>query len=320
MTTIAIIGGGIAARSLVYSLAKKNFPEKLLVFYSDNFAFPCSLHSTAIVAPRGISPGHSPLGDELVGGFERFDRHVKEDRPEGVIKVRQSTGAITKMDEFKKRYPIGEMKDGVYFAEEDAYLIRPSEYMAWLLKEAQKNLDLEIIPHFVTEVKDKKITTQDGKEFTADKIIFAAGVNNDLWSSLFSTPRKTKSAQGSYLEFTKADLGANSFSLTLEGDNLIYDADRKKLLIGSTTKESALELAPEKALKQIYEDLSSRTSWQLPDFQTAIIRVGLREKGPKRESYILNEGHYSMIGGLYKNGYRLTLYLAEKLLSSLLPE
>jgi hypothetical protein len=164
-------------------------------------------------------------------------------------------------------------------------------------------------------VKDRKITTQDGEEFFADKIIFTAGVNNDLWSSLFSSPRKTKSAQGSYLEFSNADLGAISFSLTLEGDNLIYDAERKKLLIGSTTKESNLELAPEKELKEIYENLSSRTPNKLPAFDSAIIRVGLREKGPKRESYILNEGHYSMIGVLYKNGYRLSLYLAEKLLN-----
>ncbi len=85
MTTIAIIGGGIAARSLLYVMAKKNIREKVLVFYSDSFAFPCSLHSTAIVAPRGVSTGHSALGDNLYEGFVRFSRHVEEDFPRGVL-------------------------------------------------------------------------------------------------------------------------------------------------------------------------------------------------------------------------------------------
>src|SRR5690349_14322470 len=128
-------------------MAKKNFHQKILVFYSDNFAFPCSLHSTAIVAPRGISTGHSALGDELVQSFDRFERHVKEDRPLGVHEVPQYTGAITKLESFQKRYPVGSkvtsignvgLNEEVYFAEEKSYLIRPRDYMDWLLKESRK--------------------------------------------------------------------------------------------------------------------------------------------------------------------------------------
>ncbi len=325
MTTIAIIGGGIAARSLLYVMAKKKFQQKILVFYSDSFAFPCSIHSTAIVAARGVSTGLSPLGDNLHEGFLRFARHVEEDSPAGVIKIPQYTGALTKLDAFRKRYPEGENKKSLgpfsfseetYFAEESAYLIRPREYMDWLLEDASKSLKLEIIPSFVTGVSANIIRTQEGKEFSADRIIFTAGVQNHLWSGIFPEDKKSKSVQGSYFEFQNADLGNDSLSLTLEGDNLIYDAEKKTLLIGSTTKESTLELAPENELLEIYRNLSLRAGVNLPPFEKAVIRVGLREKASKREAYHLHHDRYSMLGGLYKNGYRLSLLMAEKLLSS----
>lgn len=325
MTTIAIIGGGIAARSLLFVLAKRKIPHKILVFYSYPFAFPCSLHSTAIVAPRGISTGHSPLGDVLVEGFDRFSRHVREDRPSGVIEVPQYTGALTKLEAFKKRYPDGKemlspgpvtLKEKTYIAEERAYLIRPRDYMDWLLSEA-RTLDLEIIPSFVTDVSGHTIRTQDERTFTADEIVFTAGVSNPLWFSLFGEKKAAKSVQGCYLEFSGIHLGATPFSLTLEGDNVIYDADRGTLLVGSTTNESFLELPAEKQLREIHARVSSRLVPALPHFDEGTMKTGLREKASRREAYILRNGHLSAIGGLYKNGYRLGLTLSERLLQKI---
>ncbi len=323
MTTIAIIGGGIAARSLLFAMAKKNIQSKILVFYSDSFAFPCSYHSTAIVAPRGVSTGLSPLGDHLFDGFKRFAGHVENDHPEGVIVVPQYTGAVTKVDAFKKRYPVGiiaskagalQLTEQMYLAEESAFLIRPREYLDWLLVEAHKSLDIQIINSFVTKIDGRSITTVDGDEFSADKIIFATGTLNDLWQEFFPEKKNTKPAQGCYLEFSSVEMG-DSFSLTLEGDNLIYDSGRKTLLIGSTTRESRLELSPEKELFEIYQNLVRRIDGNLPDFRQAIIRTGLREKGPKREPYLINSGNKLMLGGYYKNGYSLSLSMADKLLT-----
>ncbi len=325
MTTIAIIGGGIAARSLLYAMAKKNISAKILVFYSDSFAFPCSYHSTAIVAPRGVSTGLSSLGDSLVEGFARFERHVETDRPEGVIVVPQYTGVVTKIEEFKKRYPDGmiagtagsvPLTEKFYLTEEKAYLIRPVDYLKWLMGEAEKSLDISLINSFVTQIKDGKISTVDGKEFITDKIIFCSGVQNDLWQEMFPEKKTTKSAQGCYLEFTGVK-GKESFSLTLEGDNLIFDAGKGTLLLGSTTRESRLELPPEKALLGVYENLSRRVGIELPAFSVTAIKTGLREKAPKREPYLLQHGNCFMLGGYYKNGYRVSLSMAEKLLSSL---
>ncbi len=322
MTTIAIIGGGIAARSLLFVMAKRKISQKILVFYSDQFAFPCSLHSTAIVAPRGISTGHSPLGDVLVEGFSRFSQHVKDDSPQGVFEIPQYTGAITKLDAFQKRYPKGDkkasagpvrFKDEVYLAEERAFLIQPRIYLDWLLSQTQ-SLDIRMIPSLVTEIHGNKLKTQEGEEFSVDKIIFTGGVYNSLWFPLFDLKKSTKSVQGCYLEFTGVDFGKDSFSLTLEGDNLVYDGSLKTLLIGSTTNETILELPQETQLKGIYQRISERIVPALPDFELAVMRTGLREKASRREAYTFKNGIYSVIGGLYKNGYRLSLTMAEKCL------
>ncbi len=305
-------------------MAKRNFSQKILVFYSDSFAFPCSFHSTAIVAPRGVSPGHSPLGDLLVEGYRVFKDHVKNDSPEGVIRVLQYTGAISKLEAFQKRYPSGSFTKTIgpfslgeefYFAEEEAYLIRPREYLDWLTKEASKKLNIDFIPAYVNEVNDKEIRTQDGKVFSADEIIFTAGIQNSLWHGLFSTQKKTVSVQGSYLEFKNVTSWSSSFSLTLEGDNLIFDKERGSLLLGSTTFESALELPPEKALYDIYLRLTRRMKG-IPDWSEGKICVGIREKSSKREPYILKNGPLTMMGGFYKNGFTLGLSFAAKIADS----
>ncbi len=323
MTTIAIIGGGIASHSLLYAMAKKNISAKILVFYSDSFAFPCSLHSTAIVAPRGVSSGHSPLGDSLVVGFLRFDRHVKEDSPIGVTKIPQYTAALTKLEAFTKRYPdgknvrtIGPLKfhQDIYFATEDAYLISPVHYLNWLKLEAQKKLQVEFHPSFVTEVKDKTLTTVNGESFSFDQLIVTAGAKNFLWWPLMETENKSRAVQGSYLEFS-TDFGEESFSMTLEGDNLIYHSQAKTLLMGSTSRESSLELAPEKELSGIHERLKGHLINTLPDYSQGEIKVGLREKAARREPYFAKNGATSIFGGLYKNGYTLSLHLSEKFLS-----
>lgn len=133
MTTVAIIGGGIVGRSLLYALAKgAGLVSKAHLFQSTQFSFPCSVNSTAIVAPRGIARGLSPLGDLLADGFEVFDAHFKQDSPSGVYPITQFTGAGEKLDQFKRRYPECDLvsqfssfsfKKEFYMAQENAYMI-----------------------------------------------------------------------------------------------------------------------------------------------------------------------------------------------------
>lgn len=319
MTTLAIIGSGIAGRSLLYALARANRPiERITLFNSDKITFPCTLSSTAIVAPRGVTSGHSPLGDLLIEGFKEFSEHVELDQPEGVEIVTQYTGTTEKLDAFKLRYPAGSnrkefLKDETYLATDKAYLIDPETYTNWLLKEALAVFGerLELIEDLVTEIERSDhfhLKTHAGRNLVFDKVVMTAGTYNKYWKDLGQ-----KSVQGSYLEFQNADLKVPSFSLTFNGDNLIWSEKTRKLLIGSTTKESHHLLSPEKELKEIYQRIKASVEFDLPEYQDGVIRVGLREKARKREPYIHEEKNLIFMGGLYKNGFTLSLKLARDL-------
>lgn len=331
MTRLAIIGGGIAGRSLLYALAKrKKIYSEITLFDSDSFAHTCSLRSTAIVAPRGLSLGHSELGDSLVEAFEIFSTHVQNDLPAGVFPIIQYTGAITKLEEFKKRYPHGavvkkfpnfSLRSDVYMATEKAYLIDPEIYLKWLLDQSS-SLPLTIRNDFVTNAFEVgtaiEIETQNGHKQAFDSVVFAGGSSNRFWNKLSNDELfKIKSVQGSYLEFKKNNLGNQSFSLTLEGDNFVYHAHSQKLLMGSTTISTHGELPALNSLREIYERLQCQLELELPEFTFAEIKTGIREKGTKRSPYIKNKGRCWWIGGYYKNGYSLGYDWANKLIQQM---
>lgn len=328
MTTLAIVGGGIAGRSLIYALAKKkkNF-SKITLFDSESFAPACSLRSTAIVANRGVTTGHSPLGDLLVAGHRTFSQHFYSDSPAGVFPIQQYTVATKKTDQFHKRYPewvssssFGALKfnSSLDMAVEEAFLIDPALYLDWLLESSQK-LNLEICREFVTQVNNSgagiALTDQRKIIHHFDKVIFCGGSFNRVWDSTFTG----RPVHGSYFEYSNVDLKTESFSLTCDSDNLIYHAHTNKLLIGSTTQDNGLMLASQSELENIYKRLQGHLDFDLPALDaSARVVTGLREKAPKRAPYVTQKGQCLWIGGFYKNGFTLGLHLGEKLIESFL--
>lgn len=324
MTTLAIIGSGILGRSLIYTLAKeqKQF-EKIVLFYSDNFAFPCTLHSTAIAAPRGLTEGTSPLGDKIMAGFRTFSEHVSLDQPSGVESIIQYTGATRNLDQFKTRYPAGKtqklfLQDETYVAQENAFLIDPETYGNWLLSESKfmEQDHFEMIEDFVVEVSENErlhLKTQNGRNLSFDKVVFAGGNYNRFWTGLApdSKLKTIKPVQGSYYEFNGVDWEMPSFSLTLDGDNLVWNQKLKRVLVGSTSMEGHHTLPDEKELIEIYSRLKQAVNLKLPS--NGIIKTGLREKAQKREPYLFSEGNKIFAGGLYKNGFSLSLEIARSL-------
>lgn len=328
MTTLAIIGGGIAGRSLLYTLAKKkkNF-SSIVLFDSDSFARTCSLRSTAIVAMRGVTVGHSDLGDLLVAAFKTFSEHINLDRPEGVFPITQYSGATSKLDQFQKRYPAGcegkdfpvfALKKPIYMAAEPGFLIDTQMYLKWLTDQTAQ-LPLSLKNEFVTAVNENdagvEVKTQTGDTTTFDKVIFAGGIYNRFWN-----PKKAgRPVHGSYLEFSNINLGSESFSLTLEGDNFVYHGHTQKLLLGSSSRADAHELPVIQDLVGIHDRLSKLLDVTLPPIESARILTGIREKSSKRSPYSSVEGRTAWIGGFYKNGYSLGLHMSLDLTDQFLP-
>lgn len=326
LTSLAIIGSGIAGRSLLYNLSK--MPSKfdqITLFSSDQSTLPCTLNSTAIVAGRGVTSGHSELGDLLIEAFNEFKSHVETDRPFGVSKIIQYSGSTEKLENFKKRFPDGKveklfLKEECYFHREEAFMIDPKTYSDWLLSEARISLGekLNLINDLVVEVKNVEsvyLKTNGNQAFSFDKVVFATGSYQRFWKDLApkSSLSTSKPAQGSYYEFNQIELPMESFSLTFNGMNLIWNKDLKRVLVGSTTTDSVHLLAPEAELKSIYFKLQEVLSFSLPDLNLALVKTGLREKAKKREPYLFMEGQCIFIGGLYKNGYSLSIGMTKNL-------
>ncbi len=322
MTTLAIIGGGIAGRSLLYALAKeKNLFSEIILFESD-FASACSLNSTAVVASRGVTLGHSPLGDKLYHAFQTFVKHTQEDKPDGVEKTHQYTGGCSQIEALKVRYPRGsmtsrfeglELTNEFYISREDGFIIEPLVYLEWLKSEAQKKLTINRVKDYVIQVTKGERTslkTQGGEVFEADTVVFTTGAYTRFWKPQLSRP-----IQGSYLEFLNIDLGCDSFSLTLEEENLVYHRLQKKMLMGSTTHKVGHELSDEGELMSIHSRWQGRLKRALPAFKEGQIKVGLREKAAKREPYLIFEGKTVFMGGFYKNGFSLGLMMSRNLIS-----
>ena len=287
----------MVAHSLLLSLTRVSHPfTKIFVYDAPDFFPPCTLNSTAIVAARGVSSGHSDLGDLLMSGFTTFSAHIENDAPAGVQKITQYTGTKKKLDEFRKRYPdsvlslragsVG-LTDEHVISEEPAFQVTPFLYLKWIKTYVSSRLPVEFRQELFMN-----------SEVNA-RVVYCGGIANRFWKQDLAV----KSAQGSYLEFSKVGFDRPSFSMTLDGHNIIYNDLLKTLLLGSTTHEAIHYLAPEAELRHIHSVLLASTDLPLPHFESGVVKVGLREKAPKRMPYMTE----SMLGGLYKNGFSLSL-------------
>lgn len=325
LSRLAIIGGGIVGKSLLFALAKEKRQkyDSVTLYESDALAPACTQRSTAIVAARGVLPGLSTLGDNIHQGISFFCQHVESDYPSGVYPVKQVSSALLKQDAFFRRYQ-SYIRDS-HFQElnfsqeiplfvEDAYYVKPDEYCQWLLGESQKKIKVKVINEFVTAIDQQGLVkTLNGESAQFDHIILACGVNNQIWSGLVDEPKlkKTKSVRGSYLLFQNVSLFDASYSLSIDDLNFIYRRESQELLIGPTSKEGRLyEFNEKRELTKIYDYFQNLLVLKLPDISYAQVQTGMREKAPKREPYSGIDGRISYLGGLYKNGFTLSLKMA----------
>lgn len=265
--------------------------------------------------------------------FERFSLHIKEDRPEGVFLGTQWTGTCEKIEELKKRYPDGKLTQGIsdlkiqfskelYLMSESCFIIDPEIYLSWLRKETEKRLTVKRIKDHALDLIQTNgkfsVLTQKGETHNSDKLFTGMGNYHRLWKKSFpedSLIQTSQAVQGSYLVYDNILFGNEYFSLTLNGDNLIYHPHTQKLIIGSTTVKSEHLLPDLKELKRIDSNLRGLLlSLKWPSFEEGHIITGLREKAKQRRPFLEKRNGLILSGGYYKNGYSLGLYLAERVL------
>jgi hypothetical protein len=320
--TLSIVGGGISGLLTAFYLIQERKARSLSIPTINLFVSPlypsCTLSSTATVALRGTKKGLSPLGDQLVDAFYEVEKFLREITPHGAYE-----GVLTtfnhpmspSFEKVSKRYHNhSQTKEthGYNSFKEKTFLFSPFQFTAWLYKSLISHVNF--IQETITKIEDNNLISLDGKNYFSDQIIFAAGAYNSL---LVEDDRVKKSlpVSGSYLEFS-SDLGDESFCHTYNELNYVYLAFEKKILFGSVSQEG-FWLSPDlKSLRVRYEEWQNTHLTRLPPFDEAIIKIGIREKGRKREPFVYSlnkQKNQWVIGGMYKNGYSLAFLLGKKL-------
>ena len=332
MYSLAIVGNGIAAQTLLYFLKEKNFPlRNICHIAADNLATPASLNNTGLVSPMGVKKGLSPLGDILTESWSFFTKWVEQNKPLGVHKGEHHLLALKKenpnnsFEQLTRRFgPLDmisniaekKLKEPLPGKTIPAYFIDPSTYLSWF---KDKNKEVSLIKDMVCKVERKEkgwiLHTLNKKQISTHILVIACGAFSKIAADIFIKKHfvKTEIIAGSFLQFKHSFSSLDHFAITLEGSNLIYRRDH--LLLGATSQGAVL--APFLGqLKEFHRQIPLHLGkhFTLPPLEKGKIISAYRHKGEKRLPFWGKmDSHLYGIHSLYKNGLSTSLLAADQL-------
>lgn len=316
---VLVVGSGVGAAGFLHHAQK-------LGIHCDHVSSPtnapvCSLRSTAVAALRGTQMGHSPLGDELVRGWQEAHEFYAQYLGDGVERAVHCT-AIFKSEKNLRRFshlasapaPLELAQAPQLCVKEEAWIIRPAQFLsAWRARE-------EFISALTPIEEGVRVRFLDQRDEVYDHVVLATGYWMSWMKDLFSFP-SLRPVQGSYFQWDGVDWGSASFSLTIDEDNLVYYATQRTLLLGSTSvKDVTGDFAALSNLQTRYQRVQQLLRRKLPAVEDAQTHTGIRALTKERAPFALNpRPGIHLIGGLYKNGWvmawRLGRITAERLAS-----
>lgn len=330
MFDLIIIGNGLAANCFLWETQKRGRNLSILKIHNEKLAPSCSLNSTATISLRGVTKGVSPLGDEIFESYQMAEDFIKAENPDGVVPSKfYSLCDEDEKDEYLRRFGSLEQIDkmeALNLKEKsqgkiwEGYIFDPERFLTFLQKKTQHSHTSISAMVTSTEITSDwvSVTTLDGTTYKAHKLLICSGAYTKLYENLFPAHEAIKGSQvvpGAYLEKGQVDLGPKSFVISRGGENLIYMAETKILKIGATTQKKGIEAPNFSKLKMIYESFKEIIQEELPDMSDFEIKVGIRQKGPKRMPFYgkIAPNVYAFIS-LYKNGYTFPFKGAKEIL------
>jgi hypothetical protein len=280
-------------------------------------SFPtCSVNSTALVGLHGIQCGLSPLGDLLHNSFFQTEEFIKNHKPDGVTAMKRLH--VDRKEKLEDRFSHNrEIVNQTFFAKEmglgvfeQAYSFEPVSFMNWW-SDRLFHFGLSPVDEFVTAIEDDRVIGLK-EDYPFDLCINATGA---LGLKLgFGSPGTL--VPGQYLVFNDVcfqDCAINdSFVVSNAGFNLIYNKQKSTLVYGGTDEKDELLCPKVSVLRKSLDQLLTR----FPQFNftgDCQVKVGARQKAPKRMPQIIEQGNIFHICGLYKNGYTLCHALGQQL-------
>lgn len=325
---IAIIGNGIAAWCINKYLRDKHSYLIIDRFGEDTHVPTCSYRTTSINCMRGTKKGISPLGDIIVDSMHEFIDFFSRENSAGIYPTYEYQLWDEVDEKYTKRFDDFDLIDSIDSIslshqmrcyKSQAYLINPFKFYESLKLNKTKS-------PFVRELnfKDSKyILKADGYEEVYDKVILCAGLNNAIFSHLFTNDdaidfvKRTKPVKGDYL-YLKKEHNYRSMSLAIKNHHLIFRPN--ELLIGSTSfNENDSYLIKENDLKDLYQEVCKHVKMELPAYEEFQAICGVRAKGRKRMPFWGEVGdNLYMVGGLYKNAFSFAFLASKELVSKII--
>lgn len=324
MARLCVIGGGVGGLGFLNALLRLGSVDKfsaITLIHEPILAPPTSLRSTAIAGLRGTRQGLSPLGDEQVEMWHYTQKLFTKEPWKGLTPIELQSWVYS--DKSHRRY--GHLEKTAephlpfkiaprYVARESAWIVEPATFL--------KNVpipEVKLLTTLVNKIENHngwKISTLGAGVIEADVVVMATGVWSEWFKELVvgSPLENQRSYQGSYTQWNCSQF-SQSFSIIIEGANLIYDKSCKRLILGATSVADEWSFIPDrKSLQEIYERFSSHADVSLPQLSEAEIITGLRPQTRGRVPWAgkLSDGLYA-VGGLYKNGWVAAWPLGERL-------
>lgn len=333
MYDLTVIGNGIAANVFLAEYLKK--ANNVLQIHSPDKAPPCSLNTTGTVVLDGVRMGVSPLGDLIFKSFEAFTNYYNTHQPTGVDPARfflltHGDGRESE-SEFTRRFGSFEnietplkTKDSHTGKEWGGFVINPGPFMEYL-ENKKLALNPTIQKDLLTGMEKTKegITLKllSGETVLTKKVLLATGAYTKIYETIYPPKEeisKSKILPGSYLE-SEMDLGASSFAIQKNRENLIYHGPYKKLVLGATQQKNLVQAPDYQKLAHIHQSFSDLLEMELPELSTFKVKSGIRHKGVRRKPFWgeLDKDVYGFFS-LYKKGLSFPFFAVNELLEKML--
>ena len=312
---IAVVGAGISAHYFLYLLSKKNLKCEIHWIYDSNI-FPANNNEiTPIISLNGITKGNSPLGDLLFESYHQTVRDLISNFPDAFEKVPQYF-LMSNEEKFVRRHgdfceidtPFGT------FSGYDSYCYKvcPQTLKKEILSQIDKNktrLNIQdglVVSNSVAGNK-RQLILNNGKIVITDHCFFFDGFMGKFNALCFEESSKIERNQnnvGLVARFEK-DLGNESFVLTEEQSNIVYDSVRKVVQVSAYPESNYKGHYLKTCLVELSEE-------------SPVFIKGFRDKGKKRMPHLYFDNHNGSIAGrvsgLYKNGYTIGFKMVGELL------
>ena len=196
MTRHIVVGDGIAAKAIIFTLSQKlNKNDVIIQLAHNDFIAPCSNATTSIASLRGTRAGVSKLGDQIRSSHAHFEKFVQDYKPLGVTlseEIQLWPDNEAAHTYWNRRYPSFFEARNIPFChfsleqyvwqKVDAYIIAPDLFYNWL----KDNSRYESHTEYVTGINDKEVVCLSGKKYSADIVYLCVGHNSSMFNSLNS--------------------------------------------------------------------------------------------------------------------------------------